>query len=842
MSDWNQEPRTLSEKSREWLKRQWAAFKRWYDRQPRWRIALIGIGVPFLMGMLFVMLLALLVWQGAFGALPDYAQLKDIRNYQASEIYADDGALLGKYYIENRTNASMEEISPEVIQALVATEDARFFEHSGIDLRAFGRVLFKSILLSDESAGGGSTLSQQLAKNLFPRRSYALLSMPINKLREMFIARRLENLYSKEDLLNLYLNTVPFGENAFGIKVAAYRFFNKQAEALAPQEAALLVGMLKGTSYYNPRHYPERAQERRNLVLRQMMRFGHLDTIMVDSLLPLPVELDFREEGHNEGLATYFREHLRQQVLDILEEHTKPDGSAYNLYTDGLRIYTSIDSRLQAHAEAAIARQMPRVQTRFKEDWKNRQPWRDRTVEQRIRQSKRYQGLTDRGLNDEAILANFQEPVPMTVFDWQGGAVDTLMSPMDSIKHYLTLLNVGFLAADPVGGLIKAWVGGIDHRFIQYDHVKSHRPIGSTIKPVVYAAALQSGMLPCEYTENIQKTYEQFDNWSPQNSDGEYGGAYSMAGALSKSVNTIAVELTLRAGVENLRALARDMGIESELPKGPAIALGAVDASLWEMIRVYSTLANRGYRPTKLHYLDRIETSEGEVIVSFDRPNYNRFTKVLEPGHADMMLNLMQSVVDSGTAKRMRTEFGVSGPLFAKTGTTQDQRDGWFIAFNPSLVAGAWVGAEDPDIHFRTLYRGQGSRTALPVVGQFLRDVYRDRDFRAIRRATYPTPPDTIYALLQCPPYLPELPIMDFGEDSYEEVVFWSRTIDRIHPELLAEVLRDKPRRNNENLIDYAERILRISERRMRQYERRSERREFWGRVLFGEEEDDDDG
>ena len=293
MSDWNNNNNKLLASAQAWMGRQWTAFKQWYDRQPRWRVILLGIATPLVAGLLFIMLLAVLVWQGAFGRLPDYAQLKDIRNYQASEIYAEDGAIIGKYYIENRTNAGLDEISPNVIQALVSTEDARFFEHSGIDLRAFGRVLFKSILLSDESAGGGSTLSQQLAKNLFPRRSYALLGMPINKLREMFIARRLESLYSKEELLNLYLNTVPFGESAFGIKVASYRFFNKKAEELQPEEAAMLIGMLKGTSYYNPRHYPERAQERRNLVLRQMMRFGHLDTVLVDSLVQAPIELDF---------------------------------------------------------------------------------------------------------------------------------------------------------------------------------------------------------------------------------------------------------------------------------------------------------------------------------------------------------------------------------------------------------------------------------------------------------------------------------------------------------------------------------------------------------------------
>ncbi|PTM14889.1 MAG: penicillin-binding protein [Bacteroidetes bacterium] len=831
--DWHKNSSVI-DKTTKWATQQGAALTHWAKAQPGWRLVLYGIGGPLAAGIGLVLVLSALIWLGAFGALPSYPELKNIHNHQASEIYSEDGIQLGKYYIENRTDATLDEISPLVIQGLVATEDARFFEHSGIDLRAWGRVIVKSILLQDESSGGGSTLSQQLAKNLFPRRNYALLGLPINKLREMFVARRLENTYDKEELLRMYLNTVPFGENAFGIKVAAFRFFNKSAEHLKAEEAALLVGMLKGTSLYNPRRNPDQAQERRNVVLRQLVKAGHLPAAELDSLCQLPVLLDFKLEGHNEGMATYFREHLRQEVLQVLKDKKKADGSAYNLYTDGLKIYTTINSRMQRHAEAAVAYQMPLVQARFAADWRKRSPWSDATLRRALLQTPRYQQLKERRRSEAEIEKSFATPVAMTIFDWKGGAVDTLLSPLDSLKHYLMLLNVGLLSVEPATGLVRAWVGGIDHRFIQYDHVKSKRPVGSTFKPIVYAAALQSGMMPCEYTENQLHTYDQFKGWQPQNSDGKYGGAYSLAGALSNSVNTVAVELALRAGLKNVRQLARDMGVSSDIPLVPAIALGAVDASLIDMVTVYATLANRGYRPDRLHYLDKIVTADGEVLATFPRPNGKKFVKVLEPGHADMMLNLLQSVVDSGTAQRLRSEFGIQGTLMGKTGTTQEQGDGWFVGFNSQLVTGVWVGADQPGIHFRTLSNGQASRTALPIFGSYTVRVYKDAKFKKIRQATYPEPPEMVLALLECPPYLPELPVVGYEDAPVDQMVDWNRTIESIDPVRLQEVLTDNPRRDNENLSEYAERIRRLAGRD----ERREERRDYWGKVFFGKKED----
>ena len=346
-------------------------------------------------------------------------------------------------------------------------------------------------------------------------------------------------------------------------------------------------------------------------------------------------------------------------------------------------------------------------------------------------------------------------------------------------------------------------------------------------------------MMPCEYTPNEQRVYEQYENWQPRNSDGKYGGAYSLAGALSNSVNTIAVELALRAGLKNVTRLAGEMGIENKVPEVPSIALGAVEASLQEMVTVYSTFANRGYRPQRLHYLDRIETSDGKVLVSFDRPDPNQFKKVLEPGHADMMLNIMQSVVDSGTARRLRTTFGLRGTLMGKTGTTQNQTDGWFVGYNPKMVTGVWVGSDHPGIHFRTLSRGQASRTALPVFGSYTLRVYQDSEFKAIRRATYPAPPEMVQALLECPPYLPELPIVDYLDSPVDQMVEWNRTIDAIDPMLLQELLDEHPRRNNETLGEYAMRIRRIYERQERRDERREERKEHWSKILFGKKGDD---
>lgn len=814
----------------------------WWSAQPRWRQWAYAIGVPVGTVILTVGLLLGLVLLEFFGPLPTYAQLSNIRTDQASAVLSEDGTLLGKYYVENRVDVPVNEISPLLIEGLIATEDARFFEHQGIDLRAFGRVIVKSILLQDESAGGGSTLSQQLAKNVYPRRNYWMLDMPINKLREMVVARRLEKLYTKEELLGLYLNTVPFGDNAYGVKVAAERFFNKDVSELKVEEAAVLVGMLKANTYYNPRRFPERARERRNVVLTQMLRYGTLDTAVVDSVKQLPLTIDYQPEDYSQGLATYFREHLRREIDAILADYPGPDGEPYNLYRDGLRIYTTIDAGMQGYAEEAMRKEMPIVQENFVKDWagRNNVPW-DNLRQQAVRNSDRFQQLIARGNSEEEALEVMAEPVATSIFDWGYGVVDTLISPLDSIDYSLQLLSMGLLAVEPQTGLVRAWIGGISQKFRQYDHVKSQRQIGSTMKPIVYATALEEGMLPCEYTPNERLTYAQYADYSPRNSDGQYEGVYSMRGALTNSVNTIAVETGLRAGLDNVVAQARQMGIEGRLRPIPSLALGSEEASLWEMVRVYSTFANRGVTPAELHYLDRIETADGEVIVQFDRPDRAAARRTLSQNTADVMTYLLRGVIDNGTASRLRRNYGLNGPLAGKTGTTQSQSDGWFLGYTPNLVVGTWVGAEYPTVHFRTLSRGQAASTALPIWGRFMWHLYRDGKYRNYRSGGFPQLADTTYAYLQCPDYLEEMPIyMDSLEEAYYRMLIETYVQFReMTPLELRDLLEDQPiPRDNESPNEYQQRLERYEEREERRDERRERRKEFWSKLLFKKDGD----
>ena len=811
------------------------SFKKKYPKLAWLTIISGGLG---LLGGLFLFILTVSIHFGAFGKLPTYPELKDIQHNNASEVYADDGVLLGKYYIENRISADFEEISPNIINALVATEDARFFKHSGIDFRAWMRVLFKTIMLSDQSSGGGSTLSQQLAKNLFPRKQYSIFSTLINKLKEMMVARRLEKIYTKEDLLRLYLNTVPFGENIFGVKVAAQRFFNTSSSDLKIEEAAVLVGSLKATSYYNPIKHPERATKRRNTVLNQMKKYGYLSETLYDSLKTLPISLRYYKEGNNNGLATYFREHLRLELEEVLKDYKKPNGANYNLYTDGLKVYTSINSSMQKYAEEAVAEHMPLLQQKFYKNWRKGLPRGAKAMIAKAKKnSPRYKALKAKGLTEEAIEEVFVTPLPMQIFSWEKGEEEKEMSPLDSIKYYLTLLNTGFLAMDPTTGLIRAWVGGIDHKYFQYDHIKSKRPVGSTFKPIVYTQALRDGMLPCEYTKNRMVTYVEYDNWQPRNSNGKYGGVYSMEGALSQSINSVTVELMMRVGLDSVKSLAQQMGLINPIPDGPAIALGAVDASLLEMIKVYGTFANKGRRPD-LHYLDRIETSKGEVIVEFGRPDPKTFEPVLSDDHAAAMTKMMRSVVDSGTARRLRYEFGLYNHIAGKTGTTQKHSDGWFIGYTPHLVAGVWVGAESPKVHFRTMSAGQGASTALPIWGKFMQKVYKDPEFKSLRKSKFQPPSDTLNALMQCPPYLEEMPIMmDYMEEDLEGFLQFASNLRHIDHELLQYYLNKKPRRNRESLQEYSDRIRKYNEKQIRKDERRQRRKAFWNKLLFGKEE-----
>ena len=727
----------------------WHRFRHIY---PNASLLIKYVGLLFGAGITSILLLFFLVRIGIFGRIPSQQDLAAIQNYTASEVYSADSVLLGKYYIENRKVVDYDDISPDIVNALIATEDARFFEHRGVDLRAWGRVLIKTVLLSRTSSGGGSTLSQQLAKNLFPRRNYWILTIPVNKIKEMYVARRLEKVYSKDELISLYLNTVPFGGNMFGVEVAAKQLFNSTAKHIQTENAATLVGMLKANTYYSPIRHPERAQKRRNVVLSQMAKYGYLEAQKVDSLQQLPLEVQVERPSNQEGLATYFREHLRQELAESIQAYTRPDGTPYNLYTDGLRIYTTIDAKMQQYAEEAVKEHLAKLQKDFNTHWKGRKPWgNDKILQREMRKSQRYQSLKASGATEEAILDQFNQAIPMRVFSWDGKATEKEMSPLDSIKYYYTLLNAGFLVMEPGTGDIKAWVGGIDYKYFKYDHVKSRRQVGSTFKPIVYASAIKNGFRPCDYYFNRLVTYTEYEDWQPHNSDGQYGGLYSMQGALSKSVNSVAVDLIVRNGIDSVRQLAQQMGITSEIPNAPSIALGTADVSLYDMLKVYGSLANRGKRPEP-RYISRIEQSDGTIVAVFESQP-KQFERVLSINEADMIRQMMQTVVDSGTARRIRYQYGIYTPIAGKTGTTQSHADGWFIGFTPRLVAGAWVGGEYPDIRFRSIRLGQGANTALPIWARFMKKIYADKAFKRLKYDAFANPSPEVVEALDCEPF-----------------------------------------------------------------------------------------
>ncbi|MBK8655272.1 MAG: transglycosylase domain-containing protein [Haliscomenobacter sp.] len=827
-----QSARQIIESALSFLRQELKELFSWPPNWAKWAvygfISVKGIAV-------FLQIFALLIYNGAFGPLPTRKELKDIRNSNASEVYSADGAILGRYFIQNRVNADLEEIPASMINGLIATEDARFTQHRGIDLRAMIRVLVKSILLSRESSGGGSTLSQQLAKNLYPRQNYGRFSMIVNKFKEMFTARRLEKLYTKEELLGLYLNTVPFSDNIYGVKVAAHRFFAKVPQNLNVEEAAVLIGMLKGPSLYHPVKHPERAQDRRNVVLRQMQKYGYLTPEETDSLCVIPMKLTYSVDSHSEGLATYFREHLRLELEKILRNYKKPDGTPYNLYSDGLKVYTTLDARLQRYAEQAVFEHMPQLQAVFNREWRRGDPWgKPEVLQTMVRNTPRYKELKARGMSEKEIAKTFNEPRLMTVFSWEEGIKEVEMSPLDSVKYYLRLLNMGFLAMDPSSGAIKAWVGGIDFAHIQYDHVKSRRQVGSTFKPIVYAQALEAGIDPCQLFPNELLTYEEYENWTPENADGQYGGYYSMEGALTHSVNTVSVQLIMETGVGPVRNLAEKMGIDGAIPKGPSLALGTAEASLMEMVQVFGTIGNRGVRP-EIHYLDRIETADGEVLVQFTAPSAK--VRALSQQTADEMIHMLRSVVEDGTASRLRWRYGLSNvDLAGKTGTTQNQSDGWFIGITPRLVAGAWVGAESPSVHFRSLANGQGANTALPIFGGFMRRVYNDRRYQSWKNARFAPLPDSVAAAMACPPFVhPDSTGYDSLFQNMGDIQFFQMLQAELNGEEQKEFpVRLRPQRPNEPDSLYLNRMIRFNER----VQDREKRKEEWSKILFGKNEE----
>ena len=746
------------------IRERWTAFK---EKYPKSGTAILWGAALFRWGVYFVLLLILCVGLGFFGPLPSTDELRRIETANTTEVYTADSVLIGKFYQgENRTAVSLDNVSPYIINALIATEDRRFLTHSGIDVWSWFRVGLG--IVTGKGMGGGSTLSQQLVKNLYGRRNYHVpgLSLVINKIRENFTSIRLEKVYNKQELLNLYLNTVPFGGDVYGISVASQQYFGKKPKDLTVDQAAALVGMLKGTSIYHPVRRPERSKQRRNVVLMQMVRNNHLTMEEYQELSQKPVGAkNYSFDGSNDGNGRYFREYLRTDLMPkILRKIKNESDKAYNLYTDGLKIYTTLDSRMQICAEDAVRTHMAYLQEQFDKHWagyKNEKPWgEDKWIDQQVKTSNRWSALEDGGLTEEQILTEFEKPVDMTIFSWEkgGGEIDTTMSPIDSVRYYFCLLNCGFMAMDHTNGHIKAWVGGIDFRNFKLDHVEgTRRQVGSTFKPIVYAAAIQDTFTPCSYLPNEIK---MIVDWEPHNVDEQYGGHYSLTGGLTKSVNVIAAQLIEKVGIQKTIELAEKMGVTSELKREFGISLGATEISLYEMIKVYGTFANQGKRPEPVTVVKVIDRN-GKVIFDFEKeleanPNLGPHVEALTSKQAATMVEMMKNVINHGTGMRLRRYVGYDAEFAGKTGTTQDNSDGWFICYNAKMVTGAWVGAESPRVRFKSMYLGQGSATALPIVGLFWRNLgaLNDKELNKVRLARFPKPKPEIFESLECEPWI----------------------------------------------------------------------------------------
>ncbi len=721
----------------------------------------------------------LLVWLAVkaelFGKIPHSSEIQNIRNHQASEIYFANGELMGKYFLYDRTSIDYDDLPSDLVNALVATEDARFFEHNGIDYRSLLRVFFKTIVMQNRNAGGGSTITQQLAKNLFPRQDFGLLSIPVNKFREMAIAQRLEEAYSKNEIIALYLNTVPFGDHVFGVESAARRFYNVSAAMLTVDQAAVLVGMLKGNYAYNPRVFPERALVRRNVVLAQMEKYGYLTELALHAFQDLPIELNYTKLSLHEGPAPYFREQLRQQLLTWCSTHIKSDGSPYNLYTDGLRIYTSIDKGMQLAAEAAMEKHLKSLQAAFEKEWGKAAPWlSDKPlIEAEIKRTPIYLALKKQGLTEKEIADSLNKQKTMEVFAW-GGNKEVEFSTYDSVSYYLKFLQAGFVALDSQSGEVKAWVGGINHSYFQYDHVNvnTKRQAGSTFKPFVFANALENGVDACDYFSSKQVTYENMEDWSPENAEEQIHNFYTMKGALTHSVNTVSVKVLEKTGISSFVKFAGKLNISSPLPEVPSLALGTADVSVIEMAGAYAAFLNNG-RPVSPQVLLKIEDADGNVLEESVTQKQN---PVMSEKTASIMLDMMQAVVGEGTARRLKSTYHLPNSMAGKTGTTQANRDGWFVGMLPNLVTVTWIGANNPKIYFKSTILGQGASSALPIFAFFLEKLNKDSQYNGLTRRDFQPMSGELLYLTDCEPFKEkegllksifskkEQEIRDFGE------------------------------------------------------------------------------
>jgi penicillin-binding protein 1A len=674
--------------------------------------------------------------RGAFGHLQSTGELLHFKNATATIVLSSDGELIGKFFSENRTNIAYSQIPDHLLNALIATEDARFYEHKGIDSRSLFRVLFKSVLLNNPRAGGGSTISQQLAKNMYGRTNSGPFSILISKTKEAILAHRLESTFSKEEILTMYLNTVSFGEDIFGIEAASLRYFNKKVILLNISESAVLVGMLKANTYYNPRLHPENAITRRNVVLRQMEKYNYLKAQEADSLCKLPLTQNYTNI-ESSGPADYFLVEVKNEAEQILKNIQVMTGKQWNIEEDGLIITTTLNFPLQDYAVKSFREHLSVMQKKLKDQYQN--PEGKRLIGQIAERELKTLNLTDR-----AKEINIRQ-----IFDWQNTRNDSI-SVEDSLKHALLILHAGLLAIDPLTGAVKAWVGGIDFKTQPYDQIYARRQLASTFKPILYAAAFEDGMEPCQYLENDSVVLTGFEDWSPENYDRTYGGKYSLAGALAQSVNVPAFNLFSIVGFEKLDSLWRKMGFSSTLNNTPSLALGTAEASIMEVAEAYSSFANGGFKINPRSIIT-IKTPDGEII--FQNEFKDVIERIVTERSSILISAILQKAISEGTGSPMRSVFGVNLPLAGKTGTSQNYSDAWFTAFNPKLVIVTRVGASSGSIHFNNGSDGSGSALALPLVALTLKKVQQNDTLKNQLITPFPDLPAELEGILDCPDF-----------------------------------------------------------------------------------------
>ena len=717
-------------------------------RHPRLKWALIALASLITLFFLFFGS----IYFGLWGKIPSVNELTELKQNKATQVLASNGKLIDKFYIYDRQPINFSQFPPHLIKALIATEDARFYDHDGIDNRSLLRVFVKSILLQDDSAGGGSTITLQLAKNIYGRRDFGYLGIVINKMQEAVIAKRLENIYSKDEILELYFNTVPFSDNTYGIESASMKFFNKHTSDLSLEEAAVLVGMLKASHYYNPRIFPERSRLRRDVVIMQMARNEYLSMEEAEEYKLLPLVLDYKSYSHNKGIAPYFREQVRKDVSKVLDTLKNKDGKKYNIYRDGLIVRTTLNFEMQQLAEEAMLEHMAELQLEHEKSYGNYAPWlqNKKILEDAIKKSGRYQSLQKEGLSDAEIFKELEKKHPTQLFNYTGMETRNV-STIDSISHYLKFLNSGLLAVDPENGGVQAWVGGVDFSSFKYDHVsQSKRQVGSTFKPIVYTAALENGIDPCSYFSVREVTYK--DGWTPSNSSSEGADPnmnYNLKTALSQSMNTIAVKVLMETGIENVVEQARKMGVESNLPAVPSIALGTASLNLREVTTAYTSFVNQGHN-SKPYYITRIEDGNGNLLAEFE-PEVSK-TRAFSEDTRQIMINMMQATVNEGTATRLRYKYGLQNDIAGKTGTTQNNKDGWFVGITPELVCVTWVGADDHRIGFRNTGIGQGANSALPIFAKLMQKMNANPEFNDITNARFSPLSKDLAEMMDCAP------------------------------------------------------------------------------------------